>query len=136
MDKKKWQTCFGVSKLEIMVPGHETADVLACDGSDCTGETPTEGHTELIGTRKLGLLSPTTVYLEIVRTGAGCEKGLYKTLYGSGGYVEGERGEYEGCRDATAGRELVGQDDDETSELFETEHDVSLVGQISIGERL
>jgi hypothetical protein len=111
-----------------MVPGHKTADVLACDASNCTGKTPTKGNAKRIGTCKLCLLPPTTVNLKIVWTGACCEKGLYEPLYGSSGYVESERGEYEGCRDSTMGRERLRQDDDEANEVFETEDDVSLVG--------
>ena len=116
-----------------MVPGDETANVLAGDGTHGTGESPAKGHTELVRASKLGLVPPATDCVWIVWTGAGCEEGLNKTLYGGRGDVESEGGEDKGGCDATAGGELMGEDVDETGELLEPEDDVSVDGEIAIG---
>lgn len=126
---------FCLAPIEVAVVGQQPTDLLAADNPDDARKTPAQTHTELVGTGELGLLSPLSFCLCRIAPVACLEEGVNEPLDGGGRDVECQGREDEGRREP-ASTEFVADYIYEPGNLFKAEHDLSLVGQVTVVEEL
>jgi hypothetical protein len=128
--KKGDRTGFRVPPLDVGFVVKQTANFQPTDDSDCAGEAPAQTHTEFVRAGELGFLPPLLVDGRVSRV-ACLKKGLDKSYGCRGGDVESECGEDKrGCEAAST--YLLRGNFDEPSDFLESEHDMTLVREITV----
>lgn len=128
--KKKDRTRFAVPPFDVGLVVEQTTNFQPADDSDCAGEAPAQAHTEFVRAGELGFLPPFLVDGRVSRV-ACLKKTLDESYCCGSGDVESEcREDKRGCEAAST--YLLGGNFDETSDVLETEHDVTLVREVAI----